>query len=102
MCCLRNPSHRMWSGLGYVLTGLGLFVVAGVVAKVRLAMSSIGRSDLEAKLREIQEAIDETSEQAKNAGVVIAIAVVVVIFIAFLLGRRKGKKGRARVEVYRI
>ena len=65
-------------------------------------MSSIGRSDLEAKLREIQEAIDETSEQAKNAGVVIAIAVVVVIFIAFLLGRRKGKKGRARVEVYRI
>ena len=65
-------------------------------------MKPIGRSDLEAKLREIQEAIDETSEQAKNAGVVIAIAVVVVILIAFLLGRRKGKKGRARVEVYRI
>ena len=65
-------------------------------------MNPIGRSDLEAKLREIQEAIDETSEQAKNAGVAIAIAVVVVILIAFLLGRRKGKKGRARVEVYRI
>ena len=29
-----DPSHRMWSGLGYVLTGFGLFVIAGLVAKV--------------------------------------------------------------------
>ena len=66
-------------------------------------MSRIERSDLEAKLGEIQTAVDETAEQAKNATVVIGIAVVVVIALAFLLGRRKGKKhGAARVEVYRL
>lgn len=64
---------------------------------------TIQRADLEAKLREIESVVEETKEQAKNTGVVVAVAVVAVIALAFVFGKRKGKKaGRARVEVYRL
>lgn len=63
----------------------------------------IERSDLEAKLGQIQEVVEETTESAKNAAVLIGVAVVVVVALAFVFGRRKGKKhGAARVEVYRL
>jgi hypothetical protein len=63
----------------------------------------IERADLEAKLREIEQVVEETKESAKNTGVIVAIAIVVIIALAFLLGRRKGKAtGGARVEVYRL
>jgi hypothetical protein len=63
---------------------------------------SVEKADLEAKLREIESVIDETTESAKNAGVAIAIGAVVVLLLVFVLGRRKGRKGSARVEVYRL
>lgn len=66
-------------------------------------MKRIERSDLEAKLTEIQGAIDETAESARNATVAIGVAVVVIIVLAFLLGRRRGRKsGSALVKVYRL
>jgi len=63
---------------------------------------TVQRSDLEAKLREIQDAVSETSQGAKNPGVLAAIAAVGLLVVAYLMGRRKGKKGAARVEVYRV
>jgi hypothetical protein len=64
---------------------------------------AITRDDLEAKLREIETIVDETKVQARNTGVVVAVAVVAVVAIAFLVGRRKGtKQGGARIEVYRL
>ena len=64
---------------------------------------AVERSDIEAKLREIEEIVDETKGQAQQTGVIVAVAVVVVIALAFFFGRRKGKKaGGARVEVYRL
>ena len=63
---------------------------------------TVQRDDLEAKLREIQEVIDETAEGAKNVGVAAAIGVAVLLLVVYLMGRRKGKKGSARVEVYRL
>ena len=29
-----DPSHRMWSGLGYILSALGLLLIAGILARV--------------------------------------------------------------------
>jgi hypothetical protein len=46
--------------------------------------------------------VDETKDSARNAGVLIAVAVVALIALFYLMGRRKGKKGSARVEVYRL
>ncbi|MDX1690463.1 MAG: hypothetical protein R3290_05525 [Acidimicrobiia bacterium] len=63
---------------------------------------TVEKADLEAKLREIEAIVDETTDQAKNAGVAIAIGAVVVLLLVFVLGRRKGRKGSARVEVYRL
>ena len=63
----------------------------------------VERRDLENKLREIEAIVDETTEQAKSTGTAIAVGIAVVIVLAFVLGRRRGKKsGGARVEVYRL
>ena len=61
----------------------------------------VEKADLEAKLQEIQGTVEETT-QAAHGAVVIAVAAVLVIALFFLLGKRKGKKGSARVAVYRL
>ena len=64
---------------------------------------AIERADLEAKLREIEEIVDETKSQAQTTGTVLAIAAVIAVVLIFLIGRRRGKKtGGARVEIYRV
>lgn len=59
-------------------------------------------SDIEAKARQIQAALDETKEAAQNTAVMAGIAVAVIVLLAFLIGRRKGKRSKALVEVYRV
>ena len=63
---------------------------------------TVEKRDLEAKLREIQGVVEETTGSAKSMGMAIAIGVVLILLITFLMGRRKGKTGSARVEVYRL
>lgn len=63
---------------------------------------TVEKADLEAKLREIQGVIDETTDTARTAGMAVVIGIVVLLLITFLMGRKKGKKGSARVEVYRL
>ncbi|MCP3974887.1 MAG: hypothetical protein GY720_10380 [bacterium] len=64
---------------------------------------AIERADLESKLREIEDIVDETKEQARTTGTVLVVAAVVVAALLFFFGRRRGKKaGGARVEVYRL
>ncbi|HEX7097805.1 MAG TPA: LPXTG cell wall anchor domain-containing protein [Acidimicrobiia bacterium] len=59
-------------------------------------------SDIEAKAREIQDALDQTKESAQNTAVLAGVAVFLFILVAFLVGRRRGKKSRAVVEIYRF
>lgn len=59
-------------------------------------------SDIEAKARQIQDALDETRESAQNTAVLAGVAVALFLVLAFFFGRRKGKKSRAVVEVYRV
>jgi CHASE3 domain sensor protein len=63
---------------------------------------TVQKADLEAKLREIQQVVDETTDAARTTGIAIVVGAVVLLLLVFLLGRRKGKKGSARVEVYRL
>jgi len=64
---------------------------------------AIDRSDLEMKLREIEDIVAETKEQAVATGTVLVVAAVVIAALMFVFGRRRGKKaGGARVEVYRL
>lgn len=63
----------------------------------------ITRDDIEAKLRQIQGSADAGAEAARGAGVAAGVAVVLVLIVlAFLWGRRRGKKRRTIVEIRRI
>lgn len=63
----------------------------------------ITRDDLERQMRAIQGEVDETRESAQSSLLAVgAVAVVAAIAIAFLAGRRKGRKRTTIVEVRRI
>jgi hypothetical protein len=64
----------------------------------------IDRTDIESKAQELQSALQETKEAAANTAVMAGVAVVVVVALAFFLGRRKGTRsaGKTVVEVYKV
>jgi hypothetical protein len=60
-------------------------------------------SDIRAKLGEIRGEVDETTERAKPIALYGAVgATVVVIVIAFWLGRRRGRRKSTWVEIRRL
>lgn len=63
---------------------------------------TIQPSDIEAKARQIQDALEQTKESAQNTAVLAGVAVFLFVLVAFLVGRRRGKKSRAVVEIYRL
>jgi len=59
--------------------------------------------DIQAKLEEIRGDTTEAAEQAKPVAMMAAVAgVVVVVGIAFLLGRRRGRRKSTWVEIRRL
>jgi hypothetical protein len=63
----------------------------------------ITRGDLESKLRELQGEVDETKESALSTAIAVgAVLAVGVVAVAFLLGRRRGKRRTTGVEIRRI
>jgi hypothetical protein len=65
--------------------------------------ATVTRADIEAKLREIQGVTDSTGEVAQNAAKPVLVVVgVAVVVVAFLVGRRRGRKHTTIVEVRRV
>lgn len=68
-----------------------------------MSASPITRDDIEAKFRELQSDVDDTVEQSMGlvviAGVVVAVG---IIGIAFVLGRKRGRKRTTVVEIRRV
>ncbi len=63
----------------------------------------ISRDDLEAKLRELQGGVDETKDSVLATAITVgAVVAVGVIAVAFLMGRRRGRRRTTVVEVRRI
>ena len=63
----------------------------------------VTRADLEAKLTEIDAELTETGEAVKPKAIAIGVgALVLILILAFVLGRRKGKLASTVVEVRRI
>lgn len=59
--------------------------------------------DIQAKLEEIRGDTDETAEKVKpNATVAVVAGVVVIVAVAFLLGRRRGRRKSTWVEIRRL
>ncbi|MEX2251135.1 MAG: hypothetical protein WD895_03575 [Acidimicrobiia bacterium] len=63
---------------------------------------TISRDDLEAKARQIVDAIEETKESARDTAVLAGVAIALVVAIAFFFGRRRGSRNKTLVEVYRV
>jgi hypothetical protein len=63
----------------------------------------ISRADIEAKLREMRGEVEQTAEAAKTPILAIAGAVAVaVVFLAFQLGKRRGRRKSTVVEIRRV
>ena len=63
----------------------------------------IERRDIEAKIRELQGDVEETAHSATSTLITVgAVVAVGVIAVAFMLGRRKGRRRTTVVEVRRI
>lgn len=59
--------------------------------------------DIQAKLEDIRGDAEETTERAKPVAVIGAVAgAVVLVGIAFFLGRRRGRRKSTWVEIRRL
>jgi hypothetical protein len=63
---------------------------------------TVSRQDIEAKARQLADAVDETKDSVKNKAMIAAAAVAVVVVGAFIVGRRRGSRNKTVVEVYRV
>lgn len=67
------------------------------------AADPITRDDLESKFRELEGEASSTAQQAKSYAMAAAAVVIVgVAAVAFVLGRRKGRKKTTVVEIRRV
>lgn len=63
----------------------------------------VTRADLEAKLTEIDAELSDTGEAIKPKAMAFGVgALVLILILAFVLGRRKGKMTSTIVEVRRL
>ena len=63
----------------------------------------ITREDIETKLRQLKGDTEEVVEAKKTNGIIVAaIGGIVVIALAYFLGRRRGRKKSAFVEIRRL
>ena len=65
--------------------------------------TKVTRSDIEAKLRQIQGDVETGVETGRDFGKIAMIAgAVVAVGVIYLLGRRHGRKKRTIVEIKRV
>ncbi len=63
----------------------------------------ITRGDIEAKLRALRGDLEDTEEVVKEAGKGVAIGgIILLLLLAFLLGKRRGRRKNTVVEIRRI
>jgi uncharacterized membrane protein len=63
----------------------------------------ISRDDIESKFRELQGEVDVVGDDVRSyAATAGAVAVTVIVVLAFWLGRSRGKRTRTVVEIRRL
>ncbi|MFP3881081.1 MAG: hypothetical protein ACLFRT_05045 [Actinomycetota bacterium] len=63
---------------------------------------AVSRDDIEAKAQELIGAVDDTKESVQNKAVMGVVVAAAVVATAFIIGRRRGKRNKTVVEVYRV
>ena len=68
-----------------------------------MSPTKVTKADVEAKLRQIQNKVEEDTEAAKPSAIRIAVVVAVgVVVVVFWLGKRRGRLRSTVVEVRRV
>ena len=63
----------------------------------------ITRGDIEVKLHEMRGDVEETAQEAKTPLLAIAGGVsVAIVIVAFMLGKRRGRRKSTVVEIRRV
>lgn len=63
---------------------------------------TVSRADLEAKARQLVDAVDDTKQSVQNKALILVAAAALVVLGAFIVGRRRGSRNKTVVEVYRV
>jgi len=63
---------------------------------------TVSRADIEAKARQLVDAVDETKESVQNKALLGVAAAAVLVVGTFIVGRRRGSRNKTVVEVYRV
>ena len=63
---------------------------------------TISRADIEAKAKEIVGAVEDTQQAVEDKAMWIAVLIGAVVLAAFVVGRRRGRRNKTIVEVYRV
>lgn len=67
------------------------------------ATQKIDKNQIEAKFQELKAEVDNTTEDAKSYAITAGAGIALILVLAFfLLGRSRGKRSRAVVEIVRI
>ncbi|MBW3575488.1 MAG: hypothetical protein KY450_11565 [Actinobacteria bacterium] len=65
--------------------------------------ATVTRDDIERKLRDLRGEAGEVAESGRNSALIAAVATAVaVVAMAYLFGRRKGRRRTTVVEVRRV
>jgi hypothetical protein len=62
----------------------------------------IDREQLEAKARQLEDAIGQTQKAVKSGAMMVVIGVGAAVAVAYFLGRRKGSARSARIEIRKL
>jgi hypothetical protein len=63
---------------------------------------TVSRADIEAKARQLVDAVDDTKASVQNKAMILVAAAAIVVLGAFIVGRRRGSRNKTVVEVYRV
>ncbi len=67
------------------------------------APQKIDKTQIEAKFQELKAEVDSTTDDAKSYAITAgAVGALILVLAFFLLGRNRGKRSRAVVEIVRI
>jgi hypothetical protein len=98
---LHNVVRRCRFSSGYILSRLATQSRKGFI--VMADNTRISRDDLESKFRALQADIQGRAADKKQSAIAIGSAVAsIVVVLAYLLGRRKGRRRASRVEFRRF
>lgn len=93
--------RRCSLGLNHIFSGVATLIGKGIIKMAE--NTRISREDLEGKFRALQADIQGRAADKKQSAIAIGSAAAsIVVLLAYLFGRRRGRRRASRVEFRRF